>query len=159
MKPLINIFELSDFVAYDKGDFKELNAIIGEKIGAKKLNYSFAIIPPGKKMCPFHNHRINEELFIIFEGQGVLRFGDKSYSLKPFDVIACPPGDQSVAHQIINTGSQDLKYFCLSTNEAVDICEYPDSNKILVVDKPHGFRHVFKACSAVDYFEGELDDS
>jgi uncharacterized cupin superfamily protein len=129
MKPFINLFDLNDFISQEEGPFQERYAAISEMIGAKKLSYSFAIIPPGKKMCPFHNHRINEELFIIIEGRGLLRFGDDSYEVKPFDVIACPAGDRSVAHQIINTSESDLKYFCLSTNEPYDICEYPTQIK------------------------------
>lgn len=160
MKPLINLFELNNFIAREEGPFKEQYAEISEMIGAKKLSYSLAIIPPGKKMCPFHNHRINEELFIILEGEGTLRFGTEIFPVKPFDVIACPPGDRSVAHQIINTGDHDLKYFCLSTNEPYDICEYPDSDKILAMDKQTavGFRHIAKTSSAVDYMDGEHDE-
>lgn len=159
MKPYVNLFELTDFIANEDGPFQEQYAIISDRIGAKKLSYSFAIIPPGKKMCPFHNHRINEELFIIIEGTGVLRFGDEKFPVKQFDVIACPPGDRSVAHQIINTGDVDLKYFCLSTNEPYDICEYPDSDKVLAMDKQTKirFRHITKAASAVDYMEGERE--
>lgn len=158
MKPLVNLFELDQFIANEKGPFKERYAAISEQLGAKKLSYSFAIIPPGKKMCPFHNHRVNEELFIIIEGTGVLRFGNETYPVKPFDVIACPPGDRSVAHQIVNTSDFDLKYFCLSTNEPYDICEYPDSDKVLAMDKqtPIGLRHIARARDAVDYYDGEL---
>lgn len=157
MKPLVNLDELDNFIERADGPFKERYAIIGKKIGAKKLSYSLAIVPPGKKMCPFHNHRINEELFIIIEGTGILRFGPHTYELKRHDVIACPPGDRSVAHQIINTGIGDLKYFCLSTAEPFDICEYPDSNKILSLDRQENrdFRHISKVDQAVDYMHGE----
>lgn len=157
MKPLVNIDQLDNFIEREDGPFKERCAVIGKNIGAKKLNYSIAIVPPGKKMCPFHNHRINEELFIIIEGTGILRFGSQTYELKRHDVIACPPGDRSVAHQIINTGTADLKYFCLSTAEPFDICEYPDSNKILSIDRQENrdFRHISRTDQAVDYMHGE----
>lgn len=160
MKPLLNLFELRDFVSDNHGSFLKYFAPVGEKIGAQKLSYGFAIIPPGKKMCPFHNHRINEELFIIIEGEGLLRFGDETYSVKAFDVIACPPGDRRFAHQIINNTDHDLKYFCLSTNEPYDICEYPDSDKILAMDKRDAqpLRFIARASSAVDYFDGEQEN-
>ncbi len=128
MKPLINLDEVNDFEEIDDGPFQERYAGISEKIGAKKLGYSIAIVPPNKKVCPFHNHRINEEMFLILEGEGTLRFGDREYSIKKNDIIACPPGGREVAHQIINTSDCDIKYLCLSTNEPFDICEYPDSN-------------------------------
>ncbi len=158
MKPIANLDELDDYIAREEGPFKERYAIIGKKIGAKKLSYSFAVIPPGKKMCPFHNHRVNEEMFLIIEGSGLLRFGEKAYPVKKHDVIACPPGDRSLAHQLINIGVDDLKYFCLSTNEPYDICEYPDSDKILAMDRQtgDGLRHITRAESAVDYMDGEI---
>jgi uncharacterized cupin superfamily protein len=108
-------------------------------------------------MCPFHNHRINEEMFLIIEGNGILRFGNNTYPIRKYDVIACPPGGRYVAHQIINTGSNDLKYLCLSTNEPYDICEYPDSNKVISMDRQgsNDFRHISKADHAVDYMDGE----
>lgn len=158
MKPFLNLDELTDFEEKQHGDFQERYAPISEKIGAEKLGYSLTIVPPGKKICPFHNHRVNEEMFLILEGEGTLRFGDQEYPLRKHDIIACPPGGREVAHQIINTGSSDIKYLCLSTNEPVDVCEYPDSNKMLsMVGEPgeRAFRHIARMDEPVDYFEGE----
>ncbi len=95
---------------------------------------------------------------MILEGEGTLRFGEQEYPIKAQDVIACPPGGREVAHQIINTSEHDLKYFCLSTNEPVDICEYPDSNKVLSMSGESGnrtFRHISKMDDAVDYYTDE----
>lgn len=159
MKPVINLDEL-ELIAREEGPFKESYGVIGEKIGAKKLGYSLSIVPPGKRVCPFHNHHVNEEMFLVLEGTGTLRFGDKTYPLRRHDVIACPPGKRDVAHQIINTGTADLKYLCLSTTESAEICEYPDSNKVMAYvgtgEKPD-FRHAFKIDQAVPYMEGETE--
>ncbi len=159
MKPVINLNELSDFVTNDDGPFAEAYAPVSDDIGAKRLGYSVTILQPGKKVCPFHNHRINEEMFMILEGQGTLRFGEQEYPLRKDDVIACPPGGREVAHQIINTSDAPLKFFCLSTNDPYDVVEYPDSNKMLaMVSGPDQdkFRHIGKIDDAVDYYEGEL---
>ncbi len=158
MKPIINLNEIDNFEVSDDGPFQERYAGVSDKIGAQKLGYSITIAPPGKKVCPFHNHHVNEEMFLILEGEGTLRFGEQEYPIKEQDVIACPPGGREVAHQIINTSQQDLKYFCLSTNEPVDICEYPDSNKVLSMSGKLGnrtFRHISKIDDAVDYFTDE----
>lgn len=158
MKPFLNIDDLEDFTKSEHGDFQERYAPISEKIGARKLGYSLSIVPPGKKVCPFHNHRINEEMFLILEGEGTLRFGESEYAIKAMDIIACPPGDRRVAHQIINTGKADLKYLCLSTNEPFEICEYPDSDKMLALDSSQAdqpFRHIARISDSLDYFDGE----
>ncbi len=159
MKPFLNLDEINDFEAHEKGPFAERYAGISDKIGAKKLGYSITILQPNKRVCPFHNHRINEEMFLVLEGSGTLRFGEKEYPLKKHDIIACPPGGRDVAHQIINTGDSELKYLCLSTNEPYDICEYPDSNKVMSVVGDAGnreFKHISKTDREVDYYDGEL---
>lgn len=157
-KPFLSIDELSNFETRAQGKYGEKYAEISSLIGAAKLGYSLSIVPPGKRVCPFHNHHINEEMFFILEGIGTLRFGTNEYSIKKHDIIACPPGGREVAHQIINTGQTELKYLCFSTKEPYDICEYPDSNKVMSVvdvDEKAKFRHISKIEDAVDYLDGE----
>lgn len=159
MRPFINLQDIKEFEEADNGDFKSRYATISERIGAVKLGYSMTEVPPGKKVCPFHNHHINEEMFLILDGVGILRFGKEEYPLKALDIIACPPGGREVAHQILNTGSQVLKYLSLSTNEPQEICEYPDSDKLLVMarheDKTSNFRYIGRLEDRADYFEDE----
>ena len=80
------------------------------------------------------------------------------YPIRKHDVIACPPGGPEVAHQIINTGATTMRYLALSTLADVEACEYPDSQKILVVAGPRGgrgLRKLFRAANTVDYYDGE----
>lgn len=158
MKPVINLDEL-ELQSHADGPFQGRYGIIGERIGAKKLGYNLTVCPPGKTVCPFHNHRVNEEMFFILEGEGLLRFGDQEYPLRRHDVIACPPGNRSAAHQIVNTGSVDLQYLALSTMEEAEIAEYPDSDKVGVFVGAQGkrdLRLLFKTGQNVDYWEGEF---
>ena len=156
-KPVINLADL-DFVETEPGPFQHKYAPISERIGAAKLGYSLSVVPPGQKACPFHNHHAAEEMFLILEGRGTLRFGAHEYPLRKFDVIACPPGKRDVAHQIVNTGDTDLTYFALGTRERHEVCEYPDSDKVGVFageDGKRDLRLLFRAGQAVDYFDGE----
>lgn len=158
LKPVINLDEL-ELVADEDGPFKHSYGVISDKIGAKKLGYNLSIVPPGKKVCPFHNHQVGEEMFLILEGEGTLRFGDKEYPLRKHDVIACPPGGREVAHQIINTGHVDLKYFALGTQDDAEVCEYPDSNKVMMYVGDRGqrrIRQMFRAETAVEYMDREI---
>lgn len=67
-------------------------------------------------------------------------------------MIACPTGGPEVAHQIINTGSVDLRYLALSNLVDIEACEYPDSNKIIIcADQPPGLRKMFRAETGVEY--------
>jgi uncharacterized cupin superfamily protein len=73
-------------------------------------------------------------------------------------VIACPTGGPNVAHQIINTGKTTMRYLALSTLVDVETCEYPDSQKILIVTGQrgvNGLRKMFRAENTVDYYDRE----
>jgi uncharacterized cupin superfamily protein len=136
---------------------------IAPRLGAQKLGYNLTAVPPGKRAFPFHNHRINEEMFFVVDGTGEIRIGDAVYPIRPGDVIACPPGGREVAHQIVNTGTVELRYLAVSTKLSPDIAEYPDSGKFGVLaeyppgpeGKPQTFRFVGRENLNVGYWEGE----
>jgi uncharacterized cupin superfamily protein len=137
--------------------------MIAPRIGAQKLGYNITAVPPGKRAFPFHNHRVNEEMFFIIKGSGEVRIGKATYPIRQGDVIACPPGGPEAAHQIVNTGNTELKYLAVSTKLSPEIAEYPDSGKFGVLAEypsgadgtPGGFRFVGRTDRAVDYWEGE----
>ena len=158
MRPLINVEDITEFKGHEHGTFKAQYADVGGKIGAHQLGYNITIIPPGKKSYPFHNHHVSEEMFLILEGTGLLRFGENKYPLKKNDIVACPTGDRSVAHQIINDGNTDLKYLALGTKKPYDICEYPDSDKILSrvsSEEDSKLWNMSKGNESYEYFDGE----
>ena len=156
MKPVINLDEL-ELVSHEDGPFAGRFGLIAERIGARKLGYNLTVLPPGKVQCPFHNHHGDEEMFLIIEGEGELRFGDQRYPIRKHDVIACPTGGPEVAHQIINTGKTTMRYLALSTRSEVDACEYPDSRKVAVFagQPKRRLSKVFRAETTVDYYDRE----
>lgn len=159
MKPLTNLDEISVFDdVEDNGIYTSKRALFSAAIGARQLGYNLTVVPPGKVQCPFHVHRAEEEMFLILEGEGELRFGDRRYPIRKHDVIACPAGGPEVAHQIINTGKTDLRYLALSTLADVEVCEYPDSGKVGVSAGRRGgkgLRKLFRAEASVDYYDRE----
>lgn len=159
-KPVVNLADVEFDDVEDNGYFTSRRALFSAGIGARKLGYNLTELPPGSAQCPFHSHREEEEMFLILEGEGELRFGSQRYPVRAHDVIACPTGGAEVAHQIINTGTRPLRYLALSTQSPIEVCEYPDSNKVGVwasasLGAPGGLRKMFKADAVVDYYEGE----
>jgi uncharacterized cupin superfamily protein len=136
---------------------------IASGLGAKKLGYNVTSVPPGRRAFPFHNHQVNEEMFFILEGRGEVRIGEAIYSIKSGDVIACPAGGKETAHQIVNTGTSELKYLAVSTKLSPEIAEYPDSGKFGVLaeypadpdGKPRGFRFMGRESLNIEYWNGE----
>ncbi len=159
VRPVINLDEVAFDDLEDNGRYTSRRALFSERIGARKLGYNLTELPPGKVQCPFQSHHGEEEMFLILEGEGELRFGDWRFPLRPHDVIACPPGGPEVAHQIVNTGTATMRYLALSTLSEVDACEYPDSQKVLVVTGQRGdagLRKMFRAESTTHCYDREL---
>ncbi len=136
---------------------------IGPRIGARLLGYNITAVAPGKRAFPSHNHRVNEEMFFVLEGQGEVRIGAQTYPIRRGDFIACPPGGKDTAHQIVNTGDSELRYLAVSTKMSPEICDYPESGKFGVLadfgagpdGKPQVFRFVGRDGQQVPYWEGE----
>ena len=138
------------------------DARLGPMIGMRQLGCTLTVVPPGKRSCPFHSHRANEELFLILEGQGTLRYGTTERPVRAGDLIACPTGGPETAHQLLNTSEAELRYLALSTKIEPEICEYPDSDKVLAFDGFGDSRKqskldvmVHRSATGVDYWDGE----
>ena len=154
---VVNIDELK-LERFEKGDkFACDGARIGPLLGAKDLGYSYDVVPPGKRSCPFHSHRAEEEMFFIVRGRGTLRYGDETRPIRAGDFICCPVGGPETAHQIVNDSDAELAYISVSTMMPAEVCEYPDSRKVGAYGgaAPTRLRHMTTADAAVDYWKDE----
>jgi uncharacterized cupin superfamily protein len=159
-KPIVSLDQLG-LDHWRRGSFFESrDASFGALLGLKDLGISYCEVPPGKSGCPFHNHHVEEELFIILEGEGTYRFGGERYAVGPGDVLGAPAGGPETAHHLINTGTLPLKYLSISTMASTEICEYPDSGKFLARTRRSdtreaSFDFIGRPQSATDYWDGE----
>ena len=145
--------------APDGSRFGGMRQRVGTMIGAEKLGYSFFIVPPGHAAFPYHSHTGNEEMIFITEGEGVLRFAGEEFSVSEGTFVACPPGPEH-PHQLINTGTGELRYLVVSSMDYPDISEYPDSKKIGAYatgarGQRVGFRALYLKGGNVNYYDGE----
>jgi uncharacterized cupin superfamily protein len=164
--PILNLDALDFERRIQHGDrFDARLAAVGPRVGAKKLGYNVTKVPPGKRAFPFHCHHVNEEMFFVLEGSGVLRFGAAEHAVRKGDFVACPPGGPEVAHQFVNTGTGDLVYLAVSTRGEADAWTYPDSGKVGMqagVDLNSGWppkatlpARYMKDGSQAEYWDGE----
>jgi uncharacterized cupin superfamily protein len=163
MPPIKNIAD-AEFITQKHGErFEARLAQLGPQIGASQLGCRVVIVPPGKCAWPYHNHHVNEEMFVILEGTGTLRLGGKKHPLRAGDVVSCPAGGAETAHQIVNTGTSDLRYLAISTMQQPEVAEYPDSAKFVVMSgsAPGGditkrrMWYVGRPDTGLDYWDGE----
>ncbi len=152
---VINLDELKLEHFEKGGTFASDSVRIGPLLGAKELGYSYDVVPPGKRACPFHSHRAEEEMFFIVKGAGTLRYGSETRRIRAGDVICCPTGGPETAHQIVNDSDAELAYLSVSTMMPAEVCEYPDSNKVGAYGDG-GLRHMTRAGDHLDYWTGEI---
>ena len=153
---VVNIDELELEHGSNGEKFEWNSARIGPKLGAKDLGYSYDVIPPGKRGCPFHSHRAEEEMFFIVRGKGTLRYGAEMRPIRAGDFICCPVGGPETAHQIVNDSAEELAYISVSTMMPAEVCEYPDSRKVGAFGAGTvRVRHMTQVDQAVDYWKDE----
>jgi uncharacterized cupin superfamily protein len=158
-RPIVNLANvpLREFGNGDK--FVAKLGRIGPMLGSTGIGCTLTVVPPGMRAFPFHRHHVIHEMFFVLEGTGEYRLGDKTYSVRPGDVIAAPAGGE--AHQLINTGSDELRYLSLSTIGEVDVVDYPDSGKMAVAagvknaDINTATYRGLGRIAAADYWDGE----
>ena len=125
---------------------------IGALIGARRLGYRLIRLPAGKSTFPLHFHYVTEELFHILEGECTLVSPRGEVAVMAGDFIAFPPGPQS-AHKFVNRAGETCIMLALGEEDEDDLCEYPDSDKILTKRLP-GWG-IFRKLDRLSYWDGE----
>jgi uncharacterized cupin superfamily protein len=119
-------------------------------ITPKNLNFDLRLLNPGQFSAPYHFHRYAEELFMIVSGSMTMRTPDGIEVVQGGDIIFFEMGETG-AHQFFNHGSDPCIYLDVRTFIGYDICEYPDSGKILLAPSYEIFNKEIK----LGYFAGE----
>ena len=156
--PIINLADLP-LEAYGKGGhFAAMLGRAGAALGTRQIGCTVVVLEPGKRAWPYHLHYAEEELFVVLEGEGTLRYDDEEFPIRSGDIVLTPPGP-GTAHQIINTSETKLRYLALSGKRRPEVCYYPDSGKYgAYFGERREDPFIAKAESAVDYWLDETSD-
>jgi uncharacterized cupin superfamily protein len=162
IKPVINLADVTLHDTGNGGGFEARVGSFGRQIGSTGIGVMLHVVAPGKKAFPYHAHHQIHELFLILDGSGEYRFGDQRFAVKAGDVLAAPTGGPEAAHQIINTGSSELRYLGISTTAETEVVQYPDSDKFAVASRydratgKGGVRFIGKSGEpGLGYYDGE----
>ncbi len=121
-------------------------------VDPKYLNFDVRRLDPGQYNAPYHFHRYAEELFLILSGTATLRTPDGLETVAEGDILFFEAGE-SGAHQLRNDSSEPCTYLDMRSYIGHDVCEYPDSDKMIIV--PGG--ETFRRSEQHPYFDGETD--
>jgi len=119
-------------------------------VQSEDFEFDIRSLEPDQFSFPYHFHRNAEELFVIMSGKAMLRSPDGFTEVNKNDVIFFEKGP-SGAHQLYNHGDASCVYVDLRTTVGIDVCEYPDSNKINILP----YLEVYESSAKVNYYQGE----
>jgi uncharacterized cupin superfamily protein len=125
---------------------------LAKLVKAENFEFDIRSLDPGLFSFPYHFHRNAEELFVIISGKAMLRTPDGFTELNKNDVIFFEKGPLG-AHQLYNHSDSPCVYLDLRTTVGIDVCEYPDSNKINILP----YLEVYESSAKVDYYKGEVN--
>ena len=145
LEPKHHVGEHSDF-EYKRYDFVPREA-------AKGCMVHIYEVPPSKSPYPYHYHMKNEEIFYILSGRGILKTPEGERRVSAGEMLFFP-ANETGAHKLTNDSkTEPLRYIDYSTTHDVDICIYPDSDKIGVWGE--NFGQVYKQGDKTGYYENE----
>lgn len=121
---------------------------LGRAAGSVATGLQHVDVRAGKESSAQHCHSVEEELFLILTGDGVLVLDKGETPVRRGSVVARPAGTGE-AH-VFRAGDAGLTYLAYGTRDPADICYYPRSNKV-------SFRGIglIARVERLDYWDGE----
>ena len=120
---------------------------------AKHTHVCVYEIPPLKSAYPYHFHHKSEETFYILSGEGILKTPEGERFVKAGDLLFFPTGAEG-AHKLTNSSETELlRYIDFDVVHDIDVCEYPDSDKVGIWGM--GINRIYPKDADVDYYTGE----
>jgi mannose-6-phosphate isomerase-like protein (cupin superfamily) len=92
--------------------------VMPQTAGSRHVDYRISMYQPMAHVA-LHSHEIQEQVYHVLEGEGLMHIDGKAHVVRKHDVIFLPPG---VKHDIANTGLTDL-VFIVVTSPVVDAIE------------------------------------
>jgi mannose-6-phosphate isomerase-like protein (cupin superfamily) len=96
--------------AHDAGALSKL-LVHPETTGSRHLDYRISTYAPGAGVDR-HAHRVQEQVYHVLEGEGLMEVGENVRVVRRHDVIQLPAG---VPHRILNTGLGDLTFIVVTS--------------------------------------------
>jgi uncharacterized cupin superfamily protein len=133
---------------FGRSRVQSLRRDLGRAAGSVATGIKHVEVEPGKDATPLHCHSLEEELFVILDGEGTLMLGDDETPVRSGHVVSRPPGT-GIAHAF-RAGERGLTFLAYGSREPGDLCYYPRSNKV-------SFRGlgVIARVEPLDYWDGE----
>jgi uncharacterized cupin superfamily protein len=124
-----------------EGDYGGIVKYPARAAGATHSGLNWLALSGGETGAPPHCHSLEEELFVVLDGEGTLELWRRpdpdephqagpaeTHALRRGHVVSRPAGTR-VPHSF-RAGPQGMTYLAYGTREPSDMCWYPRSNKV-----------------------------
>jgi uncharacterized cupin superfamily protein len=100
--------------------------------GLEELYASREVLEPGEAYNRLHSHSGAEELYVILEGEGLIRVNERVLPIRAGQCFGKPRG-YDCCTQLLNTGAGRMMFLDVGTANAaeVDLCRYPEHGEVL----------------------------
>jgi len=85
--------------------------VMPETARSKHIDYRISMYQPMAHVAK-HKHAVQEQVYHVLEGEGLMEIGDSKQIVRKHDVIFLPPG---VEHSIANSGLVDLVFLFVTS--------------------------------------------
>ena len=127
--------------------------MLGEAVGSQRTGLRHCEVLPGMLSMPPHCHSLEEEIFVVLEGDGHLLLweedGVEEHEVRAGSVVVRPPST-GVSHAF-RGGEQGMTLLMYGTREPGEVCYYPRSGKVYFA----GLGLITRVGEQLDYWEGE----
>jgi uncharacterized cupin superfamily protein len=150
-----NIVNVADVEAFERvmTTIGRRIRMLGEAAGSQRTGIRHCEVLPGMLSMPPHCHALEEEIFVVLEGDGQLLLWEEDgvieHPVRAGSVVARPPGT-GVSHAF-RGGDEGMTLLMYGTREPGEVCFYPRSGKVFFA----GLGLITRVGEQLDYWDGE----
>jgi mannose-6-phosphate isomerase-like protein (cupin superfamily) len=85
--------------------------VMPETACSQHIDYRISMYQPMAHVA-LHSHKVQEQIYHVLEGEGVMEIDGKRHVVRKHDVIFLPPG---ISHSITNSGLVDLLFLVVTS--------------------------------------------
>jgi mannose-6-phosphate isomerase-like protein (cupin superfamily) len=90
-----------------------------DNAGSRRIDFRISRYAPNAFVAE-HVHKVQEQIYYVTEGEGVLTLEDEKHLMRPHDYVYVPPG---VRHSFTNTGLGGLVFFVITTPASDELAD------------------------------------
>ena len=116
----------------ESGEVKSRSSLFDLVSGLEEMFASREVLEPGEAYNRLHSHTASEELYILLEGEGLIRVNERALAIKAGQCFGKPRG-YDCSTQILNTGKVRMVFLDIGTQDTseIDLGRYPEHGELL----------------------------